>query len=251
MVLRWRARSPTCAPPTTAICSTCGSKPQPVNLAFTGRAIAPHTDNPYREPVPGIQLLHCLQSSADGGDNVSIDGFAAAALVREEDPQAFATLTTTPSHVQVRRRRHVAARQCDRSSPSTLAGDVRAIRWNDRSIQPPSVQPAERRRGLSGAAGLRRDPRSARAAPPPDARTWRLHRLRQHPDPARPHRVRRWQRRRAICRAATPISTGWPRPWRSSNGARMRADQTTCRLDRIERLRLGRRAWPTSAKTSR
>ena len=57
---------------------------QPVNLAFTGRAIAPHTDNPYRDPVPGIQLLHCLQSSADGGDNVLIDGFAAAALVRED-----------------------------------------------------------------------------------------------------------------------------------------------------------------------
>ncbi len=36
-------------------------EPQPVNLAFTGRAIAPHTDNPYRDPVPGIQLLHCLR----------------------------------------------------------------------------------------------------------------------------------------------------------------------------------------------
>ena len=53
---------------------------RPVNLAFTGQAIAPHTDNPYRDPVPGIQLLHCLQSSPGGGDNTFIDGFAAAAF---------------------------------------------------------------------------------------------------------------------------------------------------------------------------
>jgi gamma-butyrobetaine dioxygenase len=113
---------------------------QPVNLAFTGRAIAPHTDNPYRDPVPGIQLLHCLQSSADGGDNVLIDGFAAAALVREADPLAFTTLTTTDLTF-----RYEDSNTLLRASGPIIAlsaaGDVRAIRWNDRSIQPPSVQP--------------------------------------------------------------------------------------------------------------
>lgn len=76
---------------------------QPVNLAFTGRAIAPHTDNPYRDPVPGIQLLHCRQSSAEDANT----------LLRASAP--IITLNA--------------------------AGDVRAIRWNDRSIQPPSVPP--------------------------------------------------------------------------------------------------------------
>ena len=115
-------------------------EPRPVNLAYTGRAIAPHTDNPYREPVPGIQLLHCLQSSPGGGENVFIDGFAAAALVRDEDPQAFATLTSTPLTF-----RYEDADTLLRASGPIItvnpAGDVRAIRWNDRSVEPPTVAP--------------------------------------------------------------------------------------------------------------
>jgi hypothetical protein len=31
------------------------------------RAILPHTDNPYRDPVPTVQLLHCLSTADDGG----------------------------------------------------------------------------------------------------------------------------------------------------------------------------------------
>lgn len=112
----------------------------PVNLAFTGRAIAPHTDNPYRDPVPGIQLLHCLQSSADGGDNVLIDGFAAASLVRQDDPMAFVTLTSTDLAFKY----EDSSTLLRASGPiiaTNAAGDVRGIRWNDRSIEPPSVPP--------------------------------------------------------------------------------------------------------------
>jgi gamma-butyrobetaine dioxygenase len=117
-------------------------EPQPVNLAFTGRAIAPHTDNPYRDPVPGIQLLHCLQSSPGGGDSVFIDGFAVAGLVREEDPQAFATLASTPLTF-----RYEDADTLLRATGTIVtinaAGEVRSIRWNDRSIQPPAVSPED------------------------------------------------------------------------------------------------------------
>jgi gamma-butyrobetaine dioxygenase len=41
-------------------------EPRPGNLAFTSRRILPHTDNPYRDPVPTVQLLHCLHA-ADAG----------------------------------------------------------------------------------------------------------------------------------------------------------------------------------------
>jgi gamma-butyrobetaine dioxygenase len=115
---------------------------QPVNLAFTGRAIAPHTDNPYREPVPGIQLLHCLQASSGGGDNLFIDGFAAAAIVRDEDPHAFATLSST----QLTFKYEDVDTLLRASGPIVSvnsAGDIRAIRWNDRSIQPPAVAPLD------------------------------------------------------------------------------------------------------------
>jgi gamma-butyrobetaine dioxygenase len=117
-------------------------EPNPVNLAFTGRAIAPHTDNPYRDPVPGLQLLHCLQSSPGGGDNVFIDGFAAARFVRDEDPLAFSTLTSTPLTFK-----YEDATSLLRASGPIIAvnpaGDVRSIRWNDRSIQPPAVPPQD------------------------------------------------------------------------------------------------------------
>src|ERR1700753_3451806 len=63
----------------------------PTNLAFTGRPIAPHTDNPYRDPVPTVQLLHCLDNAVEGGESGLLDGFHAAALLRDEDPDAFAT----------------------------------------------------------------------------------------------------------------------------------------------------------------
>ena len=38
------------------------SKPNPNDLAYTSLPLAPHTDNPYRKPVPCIQLLHCIEN---------------------------------------------------------------------------------------------------------------------------------------------------------------------------------------------
>jgi gamma-butyrobetaine dioxygenase len=69
----------------------------PGNLAFTSRAIRPHTDNPYRDPVPTVQLLHCLRAAGEGGDTGLVDGFAAAGALRAADPESFGTLTGTPA----------------------------------------------------------------------------------------------------------------------------------------------------------
>jgi gamma-butyrobetaine dioxygenase len=70
-------------------------EPAPGNLAFTSRAIGPHTDNPYRDPVPTLQLLHCLRDAAEGGDTGLVDGFAAAAAFRAADPEGFDVMTRT------------------------------------------------------------------------------------------------------------------------------------------------------------
>jgi len=35
-------------------------------LAYTNLGIEPHTDNPYRDPVPTIQILYCLENSVRG-----------------------------------------------------------------------------------------------------------------------------------------------------------------------------------------
>jgi len=64
----------------------------PNNLAYSNLGLGCHTDNPYRDPVPTIQLLHCLSSSASGGDSILVDGFRAAEVLRQESSEHFETL---------------------------------------------------------------------------------------------------------------------------------------------------------------
>jgi gamma-butyrobetaine dioxygenase len=72
------------------------SVPAATDLAYTALKLDPHTDNPYRHPVPGIQLLHCLANRAPGGLSTLVDGLAVAETLRRESPEAFASLTNTP-----------------------------------------------------------------------------------------------------------------------------------------------------------
>ena len=66
------------------------------DLAYTSLPLDPHTDNPYRDPVPGVQLLHCLVNETSGGQSTLVDGFAAARVLESRDPGAFALLSRTP-----------------------------------------------------------------------------------------------------------------------------------------------------------
>ncbi|MFJ1704021.1 TauD/TfdA family dioxygenase [Kitasatospora sp. NPDC088346] len=108
-------------------------EPDPNNLAFTSAAIAPHTDNPYRDPVPTLQLLHCLRNDATGGDSGLVDGFRAADLLRAEHPADFAVLTSTPVPFVFRDRRTelTAEQPLIGTDPR---GRIREVRFNNRSI---------------------------------------------------------------------------------------------------------------------
>ena len=107
----------------------------PGNLAFTSRAIRPHTDNPYRDPVPTVQLLHCLRAAGEGGDTGLVDGFAAAAELRATDAESFGALTKTPvSFGYVDKETDLrASLPLIQLSPR---GRVRGIRFNNRSMRP-------------------------------------------------------------------------------------------------------------------
>ncbi|HEY2274058.1 MAG TPA: TauD/TfdA family dioxygenase [Steroidobacteraceae bacterium] len=72
------------------------STPNANDLAYTSIALDPHTDNPYRTPVPGIQLLHCLVNETSGGLSTLVDGFAVAQELRAREPEAFRILSSTP-----------------------------------------------------------------------------------------------------------------------------------------------------------
>jgi len=105
----------------------------PTNLAYTGLGLQAHTDNPYRDPVPTLQILYCLENSADGGENMVVDGFRAAERLREEDPHGFDLLTgyctrfeyAGSSGVRLRSRRPMIELAPD--------GELICIRFNNRS----------------------------------------------------------------------------------------------------------------------
>jgi len=108
----------------------------PVNLAYTGLGLQAHSDNPYRDPVPTLQILYCLENSADGGESLVVDGFRAVERLRESDPQAFALLSgycarftyTGSEGVHLAARRPVIELAPD--------GAVIAVRFNNRSAAP-------------------------------------------------------------------------------------------------------------------
>jgi gamma-butyrobetaine dioxygenase len=67
----------------------------PTDLAYTPIELLAHTDQPYRQPTPGIQLLHCLRNAAPGGDSTLADGLAAALELERVDPAAFRAAVET------------------------------------------------------------------------------------------------------------------------------------------------------------
>ncbi len=69
------------------------SKPNPNDLAYTSLALAPHTDNPYRKPVPCIQILHCIENEVNGGLSTLVDGFMVTEKLKEDFPNYYKILT--------------------------------------------------------------------------------------------------------------------------------------------------------------
>jgi gamma-butyrobetaine dioxygenase len=116
------------------------SVPLPENLAYSDLGLGLHTDNPYREPVPGFQALHALLASPDGGESVFADGFALSNQLRAIDPQAFDVLTRTPVPFHYRSKdaelyaeRPLIQLSCD--------GEISAVHYNNRSMAPLRIDP--------------------------------------------------------------------------------------------------------------
>jgi gamma-butyrobetaine dioxygenase len=109
------------------------SAPDPNNLANTALSLGVHSDNPYRDPTPGVQLLHCLLSEAPGGDSVLVDGFAAADQLRTEAPEEFELLARVPANFRF------ADKDADLQARTPLIsvdfeGHISAVHFNNRSF---------------------------------------------------------------------------------------------------------------------
>ena len=124
------------------------SVPQPENLAYSDLGLGLHTDNPYREPVPGFQALHALIASSEGGDSLFADGFAIAEHLRASAPDAFAQLTATavPFHYRSGDAELRAERPLIQLA---VNGEVTAVHYNNRSIAPLNLPAREAARFYS------------------------------------------------------------------------------------------------------
>ncbi len=103
------------------------------NLAYTNLGLQAHTDNPYRDPAPGLQLLACLANSVEGGGSILVDGFMAAQRLQAEDPHGFSLLAghcarfeyAGQDGVRLRAKRPILELGAD--------GELIAVRFNNRS----------------------------------------------------------------------------------------------------------------------
>src|SRR5882724_2320772 len=108
----------------------------PTNLAYTGLALGNHTDNPYRDPVPQLQLLHCLEAAEAGGESIAVDGFFAAERLRREHADHFALLTRHAVPFRYVEKGRVDLQCTAPLIERDLEGEVRVVRYNNRSAAP-------------------------------------------------------------------------------------------------------------------
>jgi gamma-butyrobetaine hydroxylase len=105
----------------------------PSNLAYTNLGLQAHTDNPYRDPAPTMQILACLENSVEGGDSIVVDGFAAAGRLLAEDRRGFGLLSRYCARFEYAGAAGV--RLSARKPMIELApdGELVAVRFNNRS----------------------------------------------------------------------------------------------------------------------
>jgi len=63
------------------------SVPEAKNVAYTSGDLGFHMDLLYMREPPGLQLLHCLQNSCQGGESEFVDTFKAIDVLRQEQPK--------------------------------------------------------------------------------------------------------------------------------------------------------------------
>ena len=105
----------------------------PDNLADTNLGLQAHTDNPYRDPVPGLQILTCLENGVDGGESVLVDGFKVAERLQAETPSGFNLLARHCARFEYAGSKGVRLRSKRPLVELGVDGELTGVRFNNRS----------------------------------------------------------------------------------------------------------------------
>jgi [2-(trimethylamino)ethyl]phosphonate dioxygenase len=108
----------------------------PNNLAYTNLALQAHTDNPYRDPVPTLQILACLENTVEGGDSVVVDGFKAAEILQVETTEGFELMSKYCARFEYAGSPGVCLRAKRPVFELGPDGELLAVRINNRSAAP-------------------------------------------------------------------------------------------------------------------
>lgn len=109
------------------------SEIDPSNLAYTGLGLQAHTDNPYRDPQPTLQILYCLENAAEGGDNLVVDGFRVAERLYAEDPEGFSLLARHRARFEYQGSASVHLTAERPMIEVSADREITAVRFNNRS----------------------------------------------------------------------------------------------------------------------
>lgn len=102
-------------------------------LGYTDAPIDLHTDQPFLEVPPRMQLLQCIRPAETGGDSYLVDALAAARHLRSVDAASYELLATTP--VRFHRKQKGFEKILD---APLLAGDdgTFQVRWSYFTLAP-------------------------------------------------------------------------------------------------------------------
>ena len=109
----------------------------PSNLAYTNLGLQAHTDNPYRDPVPTMQILACLENTVEGGNSIVVDGFAVGGAAEGgESARLRAPLRAIRARFEYAGSAGVRLRAKRPFIELSPDGEMIAIRFNNRSAAP-------------------------------------------------------------------------------------------------------------------
>lgn len=108
----------------------------PNNLAYTNLGLQAHTDNPYRDPVPTLQILACIENTVEGGESSVVDGFAVAAALQAENSNGFRLLSSYPARFEYAGSSGVRLQSKRPMIELGPDGELICVRFNNRSLAP-------------------------------------------------------------------------------------------------------------------